>query len=111
MENKKGVSMIVLVITVIVILIISGTVILNLSDQKISESSKLASLQSDMQLMLDQYEVKYNELLVKYKGDTSKFTTEDIEELQSTIPEEYQATYRATTGGIEYIGTDEEERK
>lgn len=106
--NKKGISLLVLIITIIVVLIISSSIVMNINNQELSESTKLATLQSDMQYMLDQYEVIYNELLIKYNGDISKI---DESELQDSIPDKYKSTYVATISGINYIGDNEEERK
>ncbi len=48
MRAKKGISLIVLVITIIVIMILAGAVILNLSKNNPIESSKKAKFQSDI---------------------------------------------------------------
>ena len=115
-KNKnKAVSLIMLILTIVILLILVSVVVINFKDKNVNDAGNLATMQSNMQKMLDIYEVKYNDLLVKYKGDNSKITTSDIEELQNAIddsvPDEYKGKYQATISGIKYIGNDEEEKQ
>lgn len=105
--NKKGISLIILIITIVVMLIIANTIIIFVNNQDLTKSSRLTLLQSDMQHMLDQYELIYNDLLIKCNGEIAKI---DETELQDSIPNEYKSRYIATTDGIKYIGDDEEEK-
>ena len=48
MKNKRGISLIVLVITIIIIIILAGAVILNLADNNPIENASEAQILSDL---------------------------------------------------------------
>lgn len=65
MQNKKGISLIVLIITIIVMIIIAGVVIINLEDEnsvveakKVAFQNEVASTQEALELNLKTREMK-----------------------------------------------------
>lgn len=59
--NKKGISLIVLVITIIVMIIIAGAIILSLSSSNVTQRANLATLMSDRA----NYQAKYATVLAE----------------------------------------------
>lgn len=58
MKNNKGISMITLIITIVVILILSATMIVSVSDY--ADTSGLMNMRADIQLLKDKAIVYYN---------------------------------------------------
>lgn len=65
LKQRKGISLIVLIITIIVIIILAGAIILNLTKNNPMESAKKAKFMSN----IDQYE---SELMIWENGEMSK---------------------------------------
>lgn len=55
MQKKKGVSILVLVITIMIMTILTGMVILNLTDNEVINTTSKSVFISDMKLILDEY--------------------------------------------------------
>lgn len=111
MNKKRGVSLIVLIITIVLLLLLSGAIINMFNNKNLTEAARLSTIESDIQYMIDEYEVKYNELLLKYNGDESKIFVNHSKELQTIIPEKYKDKYVVTINGIRYVGNDEKEKQ
>ena len=58
---KKGISLIVLVITIIVMIVIAGAIILSLSSSNVTGKANLATLASDRANIQSEYAVKLAE--------------------------------------------------
>ena len=58
MKNNKGISMVTLIITIVVILILSATMIVSVSDY--TDTSGLMNMRGDIQLLKDKVIVYYN---------------------------------------------------
>ena len=58
MKNNKGISMVTLIITIVVILILSATMIVSVSDY--TDTSVLMNMRGDIQLLKDKALVYYN---------------------------------------------------
>ena len=77
MENKKGISLIVLVITIIIIIILAGAVILNLSDNNPIESASEAQILSDLDTFNSDLTVQIGNKYLEPNG--SLLTSKDID--------------------------------
>ena len=128
MKNRRGISLIVLIITIIVIIILAGAVILNLSKNNPLESAKKARFQSDIDTFksdLSLYvlgkssntEGNYDpKLLNADKGgstengsqtiDTTRPITEIISSMKGT---KYDEKLKVEAGELVYIGDNIQE--
>jgi hypothetical protein len=102
--KNSGVSLLILVITIIVIAIFATVVVLKIKDNSLINSAKSSVLKNDMSVMLEKYSLTYGSKLKEVNGDLSKITNSDLE---GVIPDNYKDSFKATTGGIVYIGNDE----
>lgn len=105
---KKGVSLIILVIVIVIMLILATIIINSLVKNNPIEDANMAQLKTDMKTMLENQEIRYNDLLFVNNGDVQNITDDDFE---GVIPEKYQDEYIATVDGVEYIGDDENIKK
>ena len=71
---KKGISLIVLVITIIVMIIIAGAIILSLNSSNVTGRAKLATLASDRANYKAQYAVAYANAMAKLDTDGQDVT-------------------------------------
>ena len=82
-ENHKkkfrGISLMVLIITVIVMIILASAVILMVVNKDTIDIAKEAALRTDMRTMLDNYDQRYREVLYGYQGDESKIKNSDFD--------------------------------
>ncbi|MEG1059129.1 MAG: hypothetical protein RSD14_02700, partial [Clostridia bacterium] len=102
---KRGISLMVLIVTIVVIVILAGAVILGLNRNNPIKNSKEAVTKSDMDEMRDKYSLVYGKLLKEVGGDRSLITQD---RLLYVIPEKYLSEFEATNKGIVYTGDDEE---
>lgn len=102
--KNSGVSLLILVITIIVIAILTTVVVLKFKDNSLINSAKSSVLKSDMSVMLEKYSLTYGSKLKEVNGDLSKITNSDLE---GVILDNYKDSFKATTTGIVYIGKDE----
>ena len=109
-ENHKkkfrGISLMVLIITVIVMIILASAVILMVVNKDTIDIAKEAALRTDMRTMLDNYDQRYREVLYGYQGDESKIKNSDFD---GVVPDSYLDTgdYVAEKDGVRYQGDDE----
>ena len=109
-ENHKkkfrGISLMVLIITVIVMIILASAVILMVVNKDTIDVAKEAALRTDMRTMLDNYDQRYREVLYGYQGDESKIKNSDFD---GVVPDSYLDTgdYVAEKDGVRYQGDDE----
>lgn len=75
--NKKGISLIVLVITIIVMIIIAGAIIISLNSSNVTARANLATLLSDRANYQSAYAVKYAEN-TNADGSVDEVTAADI---------------------------------
>jgi len=122
--NKKGISLIVLVITIIVIIILVGAVILSLSSNNpISQASKATYLSDlkNFQTELELYQVKqfaensgqYDPKLLKADGDSVTYngiedTSKNVNDIISSLVgnTKYNGQFEITNGELIYTGYD-----
>ena len=87
---KKGISLIVLVITVIVLAILASVIIINMSDTNlIDESDEAVNLYNQKQYE-EALTLAYADWLIANPGE--EFTAENISELNFTAPTGYTVT-------------------
>lgn len=102
--TKRGISLLVLLITIIVMIIIATAVIMTSLQNNQVQKANEAVLKTDMQTMLDNFENVYQDRLYDYGGDITQMKDEDF---KNVIPEKYRDEFKATKDGVIYFGTDE----
>ena len=105
-KKFRGISLMVLIITVIVMIILASAVILMVVNKDTIDVAKEAALRTDMRTMLDNYDQRYREVLYGYQGDESKIKNSDFD---GVVPDSYLNTgdYVAEKDGVRYQGDDE----
>lgn len=104
-KNRRGISLILLTITIVIMIILATTVIVFVMRRNPIQNAKDANLKNDMQTMLDQQNDRYKDLLFQKAGDDSKINDSDF---QGVIPDEYKEQgFDATKDGVIYRGDDE----
>jgi type II secretory pathway pseudopilin PulG len=102
MKAKKGISLIVLVITIIVIIILAGAVILNLTKNNPMNSAKVASLTSTREALESAVLLYTQQIIASTNGDYS--STDILSGLAvktpGTTPVYYQGIIGAAVTGI-----------
>lgn len=99
---KKGISLIVLVITIIVMIIIAGTTIITLSNSNVLSKSKEGRAKNDISLLKQQWQRAYSEALIDTGGVAPTVDQITTRFGASNIP----ANYSITTTGMQYSGSD-----
>lgn len=101
MKNKKGISLITLVITIIVLGILAAAVIISLSNTNVIEQASESTFKDDVSKIKEQIEMeKINKML----GASYSF--------QGIIPEKYEETLKITNDGcLTYIGDENASQK
>ena len=117
MKNKKGISLIVLVITVIIMIILASAIIITLSNANIMNKAEEAVLKTDVKNLQQELALK----LAEKKMEDMSFEMDDIYELevadiQKYIPsflEKYEGKLCIKNGQLAYIAVNvtEEEAK
>ncbi len=114
MENKKAVTLIVLVITIIVMAILAATVITSLNDTNILDRAKEVAFKTDMLAYKDSYDMYVitstldniffdeTELNLSYGDD-------EYTKILGEVPKKYQEGLKVIKGKLVYITTDEKE--
>ena len=119
MKQKKGISLITLVITIIVIIILAAAVILTLNNNNPIENAKEATFKSDVKTVqseLTMYIAKQTaDTLGGFKAEEltlSETTTPKIEEILTSIKSSgLKAKIEVQNGKLVYTGTIEKEEK
>ena len=117
MQKRKGISLIVLVITIIVMVILAGAIILTLNNSGIISKSSEAvfkqnvkSYQSELSLYLADKlaeDAKFDVTTVK----ASNLTTPSIKDIIKSMRGSDVSKFEITTGLLKYVGTNKEEAK
>ena len=118
--SKKGISLIVLVITIIVIIILAGAVILNLaSNNPIDQARKAAFLANVDAYSSQLVNAVANEVILNPTFDVTTFdksiwtggdTTGTIKESIPIITSEDAVKFEIRDGKLVYVGTDQAEK-
>ena len=119
MKEKKGISLITLVITIIVIIILAAAVILTLNNNNPIENAKEATFKSDVKTVqseLTMYIAKQTaDTLGGFKAEElnlSETTTPKIEEILTSIKSSgLEGKVEVQNGKLVYTGTIEKEEK
>ena len=86
-EQKKGISLIVLVITIIVMIILASAVIITLSNSNIITKAKEAVLKTDVKSFTQELSVSLADKKVENPSlDIKKITETNVEEIKKYIP-------------------------
>ena len=113
--NKRGISLIVLIITVIVLAILATTVIISISETGIIEKTNAAVFKSDMSNYKELYSVYLAEQLLnnpRFNSSTLNITSEDTEFTEifgNNVKEEYLQRLQVEGGRLVYKTLDQEE--
>lgn len=103
--NKKGISLIVLVITIIVMIIIAGAIILSLSSSNVTSRANLATLASDRA----NYQAKYATKLAEMTTADNPTPTVTISDLE--IGTDSRGTWSLVNGEIRFTANAEDMEK
>ena len=106
--NRVGISMIVLIITIVIMIIIASTVILSIKDKNMVNVADETVIKADFQAMLDSYDVVYNDLLYDYGGDESLIKDSDFNN-KKIISIKYEDKMEVNMNGLVYTGSNEKE--
>mgnify|MGYP004658712271 FL=1 len=111
-KNKKGISLIVLIITIIDVIILSSVIIVSINKNNPIKSAKEAKFKSDLSSFRDELEDNINDILIK-NADKSEYDINvdsgDYGNLRIYIPditEEYANKLLIKKGKLLYIGDD-----
>lgn len=114
--NKKGISLIVLIITIVVIIILAAAIILNLSNTNIITNANTAVSKNDISEVQSAVTIAYGDLYVKkMTPGTDDYTgveptvAEVIAALPTSVTSKYTVTEQGTadaTGTTLYLTTD-----
>lgn len=117
-ENKKGISLITLVVTIIVVIIIAAAVILTLTKNNPIGEAKKAAFINDIATFQDQLELYKTNEYGKNLGDflPSNLNATTQESVETVIPSlvgitKYENKIHIIKGKLIYVGTDEEQLK
>ena len=117
-KKEKGITLIALVITIIVLLILAGVTIGTLTgDNSIIWKAKETDFKTDIVSFQEELRVAiYNDYIEKngQRKEADRFTTTEYKEIQKIIPsfkEKYKNKIAIKEDELIYIGLDEKERK
>ena len=113
-KDKKGISLIVLIISIIVIIILVSTIMLTVTKNNSISSAKEATFKQDMLTIQDEYAMylsnKYKEKPTEfYQSSVNLAGDEMVNELPST--KKYKDRVSIVKGNITWIGENETEHK
>ncbi len=119
MKEKKGISLITLVITIIVIIILAAAVILTLNNNNPIENAKEATFKSDVKTLQSELTMYISKQTVDTLGgfkaeelNLSETTTPKIEEILTSIKSSgLKGKVEVQNGKLVYTGTIEKEEK
>ena len=104
MIAKRGISLIVLVVTIIIMLILFTAILLTLATNTPIESAEEAKLRNDLQVIKERYQMAHSQAGIKYQGNLDLITEEDLKDV---ILDEYKPDFVALPEGPAYVGDDE----
>ena len=116
MRNKKAISLIVLVITIIVMIILASAIIMSLDNASIFNKAESAVLMSDAKNYLNEVNLSFAEEKMEDMGFiTSEVNAVTVEDIQKYIPdfeEKYYGKLIIQNGEVVYVaGNVTEEEK
>ena len=86
-DNRKGISLIVLIITIIVVIILAAVVILTLSKNNPIELAKEARFKEDVRIFQDELAMAVSKQYAQAGGHRdTKISTPDFDEIMEYIP-------------------------
>ncbi len=103
-ELKNGVSVIVLMVTVIVTIILISSIFLTLKDKAVPETLTEYTARTAINTIKEKYDIAYGKALIAADGRKDKIILDYFEDV---VPPEYSSELEATQIGLLYIGTDE----
>ena len=103
-KNEKGISLIVLVITIIIMIILFSAIILAMTSNSPIDSAREAKLRNDLQVIKERYQLAHSQAGIKYNGNIDLITKDDLKDV---ILEEYKPDFEALPEGPAYVGNDE----
>lgn len=106
---KKGISLVVLIITIIIMLILASAVIISVNNTNIIKNTNETVFKNNVQIMVDNYKIVYDDVVYGYFGDESLVKDEDFQDAD-IILSDYTDRFIVDKYGIIYTGTDENEK-
>lgn len=114
-ENKKGISLIVLIITIIVVIILTAVVILTLSKNNPIDSAKEARFKEDVRTFQDELALAVSKEYANAGGHRDeKITTSDFEKIKEYIPsfsEKYKDKFVIEDDELKYTNVADQEKE
>ncbi len=105
---KKGISLIVMLITIVVIIILAASIVNTVIYNNPMDNAKEATFRSDLQEIKYAYGIRQGELMAKYKGDKSKIKEEDY---AGVVHKNYEGEILAFEDGLAYLGQDKKKQE
>ncbi len=105
---KKGISLIVMLITIVVIIILAASIINTVIYNSPMDNAKEAAFRSDLQEIKYAYGIRQGELMAKYKGDKAKIKEEDYEGI---VHKNYEGEILAFEDGLVYLGQNKQKQE
>lgn len=117
-RNSRGITLIALVITIIVLLILAGVIIITLTgENSIILKSQESSFKTDIATFQEELRLSIYDDYIEKNGqrkEEDRFTTTEYEEIQKIIPsfkEKYKNKIAIQEDELIYIGLNDTERK
>lgn len=116
MENKikSGISLIVLVITILVLAILAATVIISISNTNVISETNQTTFKQDMASYKEAYELAANKLAENAEFDRSSHNvtsvSDEYEKIFGSVPDKYKDGLKVAKGKLVYVTTDETEK-
>lgn len=117
MQKKKGISLIVLVMTIIVMIILASTIIISLNNNGVIEKSKEAVFKTNAKNYQQEISVYLSNILMsnpKYdikNLNATDETTPNITDIITSMKEEDKIKFKIIAGNLFYSGIDKDEIK
>ena len=105
---KTGISLIVMLITIVVIIILATSIVNTVIYNDPMDNAKEATFRSDLQEMKNAYGIRQSDLMAKYKGDITKIKEEDY---AGVVFEQYKNEVLAFEDGLAYLGEDKKKQE
>ncbi|MBR5227200.1 MAG: hypothetical protein IKV94_00990 [Clostridia bacterium] len=105
--NKKAISLIVLVITIVVLGILAATVIVNISNTNIIEQAKVTAFKSDMANYKDAYNLYLADQYARQSNfDESELNISSGQEYEKLFGDKYEGKLKVENGKLVYVPDD-----
>ena len=115
MNNKNGISLIVLIVTIIVVIILAAVVILTLSKNNPIESAKEARFKEDIRTFQDELALyiskQYANAGGHWDGNISATSHDDIVQYIPSFTKKYEGKFVINNNNLEYTNKLEEKEK